>query len=108
MYELYIDKIGKGIIKSSPYAINCGPYCLEKFEKSWPITLLKLNVIPDHNWEFLGWSGDDCSGTKECIIKMDSNKNIGAKFRYIFRKNPSPPPSISKKNCFIQSIIFFD
>jgi hypothetical protein len=78
-YSLNIDKSGdgKGTISSTPSGVNCGIYCSFNYAQN---TLVTLSAKSDPGFEFSGWSGEGCSGTKSCTVIMDSNKYIFATF----------------------------
>jgi hypothetical protein len=82
-YALTINKTGMGIVTSSPSAINCGTDCSE--EGYAPHTQVTLTATPLNDGKFigafLGWSGGGCSGTGECIVTMDADKQISALFK---------------------------
>ena len=42
-------------------------------------TVVKLVATANSGWGFTGWSGD-CSGSGDCIVVMDSGKNVIANF----------------------------
>jgi len=102
MHELNINKIGKGYVKSVPYAIDCGNYCYERFDENEPDITLTLNAIPENEWEFVEWAGV-CSGKDQCIVTMDKDQLVIAKFQ---PKDPESTSNTSKKNknCFIQTL----
>jgi hypothetical protein len=81
-YALTINNTGIGIVTSSPSAINCGTDCSESYAPNTQVTLI-ATPLNDGKFvgAFLGWSGDGCSGTGECIVTMDTDKQISASFK---------------------------
>ena len=63
-------------MSSSPEGINCGETCSFLFNLDSSIT---LTARPDDSSVFGGWSGA-CSGTVDCVVKMDTAKNVTANF----------------------------
>jgi hypothetical protein len=56
--------------------IDCGPDCSESFAAGTPVTLTPT-AAP--GFEFTGWTGA-CSGTGDCTVTMNGNRNVGATF----------------------------
>lgn len=78
-FTLNVTKSGTGlgkVITSNISGIDCGSDCSEMFNEN---SVVKLTAIPDINSRFVGWSGS-CSGTGDCEINMNSNKNVTANF----------------------------
>ncbi len=65
---------GGGWVNGS--GISCLPDCSEDYYESAVIT---LTASADTGFVFAGWSGD-CGGTADCILVMDSPKNVTATF----------------------------
>ncbi|MFH2122202.1 MAG: hypothetical protein ABIJ50_01770 [Pseudomonadota bacterium] len=78
---LSVNATGSGTIISSPEGVNCGTACSNNFILNTEIT---LTAIPAEGGTFIGWLGDGCSGTEECIVIMDTNKEITAIFKKKF------------------------
>ena len=76
--QLTIDKAGTGDgqISSSPAGIDCGQDCSAAFAQE---SLVTLTADPEEGSAFSGWGGA-CSGTDDCQIAMDADKNITATF----------------------------
>lgn len=74
-YRLTITKrgSGEGIIQGE--GITCGADCDVWYEEG---TQVALSANPAEDSEFVGWSGDDCSGVGECILTLNSDKNLTA------------------------------
>lgn len=74
--------VSAGTVKSSPTGIDCSinnkTYCDYSFPKGTSVTLTATAGL---NSGFDSWSGD-CAGTSNiCILNMDINKNVTAKFK---------------------------
>jgi Collagen triple helix repeat (20 copies)/Divergent InlB B-repeat domain len=77
---------GGGVVTSSPQGVTCsfsslggGTVCpLATFTQG---TLVTLNATPHAGDVFLGWFGGPCGGTGPCVVLMNSNLSITAKFR---------------------------
>lgn len=68
---------GSGAVKSSPAGLNCtGGNCESSFDQNAQVT---LSAVPASGYAFLGWSGA-CSGTGACVLTMDGDKSVSAKF----------------------------
>jgi len=78
-YSLNVASIGQGqgIITSTPSGINCGSDCLETYDEG---TLVTLIATPEDSSIFTGWS-DDCNGTDDCTLTINSDTNITATFK---------------------------
>jgi hypothetical protein len=74
-YTLTLDQNNSGVITSSPGNLNCGNNCsIEKMKNSTEI----LTAHPSAGYKFDGWSGA-CSGTNpQCVLTMNSSKNVSA------------------------------
>ncbi|MBB1124807.1 InlB B-repeat-containing protein [Thiospirillum jenense] len=66
-----------GTITSSPYGVNCGSDCNERYANNTQVT---LTALAENGWRFTGWSGGGCSGTGTCIVTMDAAKSVDATF----------------------------
>lgn len=68
---------GPGKVVSSPWPlIDCGARCTA----SYPIgTIIALNAMPDGDSTFAGWGGA-CAGTTRCLLTVDSDKTVTARF----------------------------
>ena len=67
---------GSGSIISSPTGINCGSDCSEMYVSGTSVTLA---ASASTNSVFNSWSGA-CSGTGDCLLVMNADKNINAQF----------------------------
>jgi hypothetical protein len=75
---------GQGTVTSKPAAIECGSTCSAELDAS---TKVALKAIPTAGSTFAGWSGEGCSGTKSCHVRMNEARNVAATF------NANPRPS---------------
>jgi len=66
---------GGGTVSSIPTGITCGVECTHQFVSNVQLT---LHVDPVYS-VFTGWSGD-CSGTNDCVLTMDRDRNVTANF----------------------------
>jgi hypothetical protein len=70
---------GLGIVTASPGLLN---WNLSTGTGSYDYgTVVSLSAAPDVHSIFIGWSGDECSGTAACTVAMNSARSIGAGFR---------------------------
>jgi hypothetical protein len=79
LYELTVSTAGSGTgsVSSDPAGIDCGASCAAYFAAG---TLVTLTATPSGPSMFLGWSGDDCSGTGACLLAMTQAKSVTAFF----------------------------
>ncbi|MGQ9570017.1 MAG: hypothetical protein ACUVUQ_04075, partial [Thermodesulfovibrionales bacterium] len=91
-YSIVIMKEGSGIgnIISYPYGINCGYDCKGFFKKDSVIILI-ANSMGMSNFE--GWSEDICEGYPYCILTINKNLNLTAKF-----SSPIEPLTVTYPN----------
>ena len=76
-YTLIVTKVGNGTVSSFPPGITCGVDCSERFDAS-KSTVVTLTAIPDEQWTFNSWAGDDdCS---DGVVTMNGNRNCTAIF----------------------------
>jgi len=69
-----------GTVTSLPVGINCGSTCSANFDYNAVVTLAAAD---DPNAQFLGWSGEGCSGTGPCTITTNLAKAVTASFCHI-------------------------
>ena len=76
-FDLVVGKStnGSGTVTSTPPGIDCGSDCSESFLADETV---ELSVRQNAGY-FLGWQGD-CTGTKNCTLQMDGDKNVTAVF----------------------------
>ncbi len=75
-YSLTVNKTGTGTgtVGSTPSGISCGTDCFQKYSEGATVTLIAGPLKA-----FAGWSGA-CSGKGDCLLTMDSNKSVTARF----------------------------
>ena len=77
-FTLTVTRSGNGTVTSTPTGINCGSTCAAAYSAG---TVVTLTATPQNkNFPFLGWSGGGCSGTGQCTLTMDANKQVTATF----------------------------
>lgn len=79
MATLTVNKSGpgEGTVTSSPSGINCGATCVATFTIGTTVT---LSADPDSDSEFDDWSGSGCNGDGACVIEMNGNRSVTARF----------------------------
>jgi Big-like domain-containing protein/List-Bact-rpt repeat protein len=79
-FTLTVSKIGSGSgkVTSSPFGIDCGEDCTEKYVAG-ANTQVTLTPSPDSGSVFTGWNGA-CSGTGDCTVSMFNDKKIFTSF----------------------------
>ncbi|WP_200154164.1 InlB B-repeat-containing protein, partial [Chromatium okenii] len=77
-HTLSINKVGNGRVFTDDSVINCGATCSSNFDYG---TIVTLKTSPDANYVFSGW--DVCTGSGDCDVAMDANKNVTATFELI-------------------------
>jgi hypothetical protein len=78
---VYLAGTGSGAVLDSPQTyINCGSQCGHTYTEGSTVT---LTAQPSGGSTFAGWAGA-CTGTGDCTITMDADKNVTATF--------NPPP----------------
>ncbi len=75
-FLLTVEPPKNGTINSEPSGINCPTDCEEAFLFYSTTT---LTATPEAGYTFVGWQGD-CLGTGSCILPINSDKNVSAKF----------------------------
>lgn len=79
--NLYLSKVGLGIVRSQMDWIYCGTRCSASFNKNQRIT---LTATPAPGWIFKKWKGA-CSNAKPvCNVKLNQRKKVKA----VFIENP--------------------
>ncbi|MEE2901751.1 MAG: hypothetical protein VYC39_05445 [Myxococcota bacterium] len=79
-WDLSITKIGNGRIQSNPSGIDCGNNCFASYR---PDVLVTLSAEPDQYSYFSGWVDNQCVGTEDCVINMDQDRTVVARFEPI-------------------------
>jgi CARDB/Divergent InlB B-repeat domain/Dockerin type I domain len=54
-------------------SINCGSQCSAPFEEDDSVT---LEAVPETGTTFKGWSGEGCSGTSGCTVRMTKDREV--------------------------------
>jgi len=67
---------GTGTVTSNPAGIDCGSDCTELYTGG----TVTLSAVEDSGSLFVGWSGEDCSGTNDCVVTMDQARTVTATF----------------------------
>jgi Divergent InlB B-repeat domain len=67
MRSLTVKKSGSGTVASEPAGIGCGSTCSAKFGEGSEVT---LKATPASGSTFAGWSGEGCTGTGTCVVKV--------------------------------------
>lgn len=70
---------GSGTITSSPTGISCGSTCSANFDY---LTSVSLSATAAAGYGFVGWSGEGCSGSSECVVYLTQARNVTATFGY--------------------------
>ncbi len=72
-----IEGNGTGTVISESFDINCDSDCTYDISEDETVT---LTAAAGEGSVFVGWSGEDCSGTGDCMLTMDENKTVTATF----------------------------
>lgn len=75
---------GSGAVISKPAGIECGATCSAEVQAP---TKVVLRAIPALGSTFTGWSGEGCSGVKNCRVAMNEARNVVA----TFARESTPP-----------------
>lgn len=68
---------GEGTVTSAPSGIACGSTCQSGFMRGTTVT---LSAEPDDDSEFDEWSGSGCSGDGPCVVVMNDDQSVNARF----------------------------
>jgi hypothetical protein len=68
---------GTGAVTSTPEGIDCGASCEVAFEQGAEVTLYHS---PSPGSEFVGWSGQGCSGEGSCTVALTEDATVTAIF----------------------------
>ena len=63
-------------------------HCSEAYDDG---TVVTLTAVADTGSDFIGWSGEGCSGTGDCQVTMDAARSVTATFDRS-RRRPSCLP----------------
>lgn len=72
---------GQGVVLSEPPRIDCGNRCHALFEQG---SRVRLDATAAQGSEFVGWSSNDCTGTKPCELRLDKPKRVVAIFKRVY------------------------
>lgn len=84
-YELKVTIDGNGVVTSSPNAseINCGSDCSQFYNTGTQVTLVPTGVVDS-------WIGCTSMSGNNCIVNMNSDKTVTAKFKNVAVSNAQP------------------
>ena len=68
---------GTGTVTSSPAGISCGTTCSASFTSG---AVVVLTAFPADGSNFVGWSGEGCTGTGTCSVTMSAAEAVTATF----------------------------
>jgi hypothetical protein len=71
------DGQGSGTVVSSPAGIDCGADCTGTYTHGTTVT---LTASPTGAAVFAGWSGGGCTGTGTCVVDLNGDTSVTAKF----------------------------
>jgi len=77
MLRLVPEGTGSGTVVSDPVGILCGAGCEELFQAD---TAVRLTAAPHEGSVFAGWEGEACSGTGDCLVAMEQDSCVTARF----------------------------
>jgi hypothetical protein len=80
--RLTVDVAGDGAVITRPGGISCPVHCAASFSPDATVT---LTARPGSGAALRSWTGD-CTGTAQCTVKMNSDRDVGAEF-----SGTSPP-----------------
>jgi len=75
--QLTVTVTGDGSVTSSPSGIDCGDICSYLFNNE---SLVILTANPDANSTLLGWTGCNAVDGNDCLVLMDTDRDITAEF----------------------------
>ena len=74
--NLTVTLTGLGTVVDPTGRIDCGNRCSAQYDKGAKVA---LSATPATGYHFKSWSGA-CTGRKACVVKMNSNRKVKAKF----------------------------
>jgi hypothetical protein len=84
-----------GSVTSSPAGISCGPSC-SNASASFPAgTVVTLTASAQPPFRFDEWSGD-CGGTAACVVTMDADRDVVARFTRGGNVAQAEPSAVSR------------
>ena len=72
-----VSVIGSGSVSSQPTGLSCSDQCAQAFSIG---TALTLTAAPSVGQAFVGWSGNQCSGTDPCSFTVTEARTVVAEF----------------------------
>jgi hypothetical protein len=95
MRSLAITKsgTGSGTVASEPVGIGCGATCSAKFAEGTEVTLKATAAVGS---TFAGWSGEGCTGTGTCVLKV-GKADAAVTATFTANTKPGPGPEESKE-----------
>jgi hypothetical protein len=79
-HPLTVNNDGGGTVTSAPAGISCPGACVQNHEQGTSVT---LTATPAAGAQFMGWDGDDCSGTATtCTVTMSQSRTVTAIFGF--------------------------
>ena len=99
-YILTVAKAGTGTgaVTSNPHGIDCGAGCSSEFGSG---TQVILSAQPVAGSNFVGWSGEGCSGTESCVVTMSQARTVTATFDLV---QPNPTLTVTKSGLGIGTV----
>ena len=95
VFSFSLSAFGAGAITSGAAGIECASACEPQIRAGRQIT---LRATPEPGSAFLGWSGEECSGTGTCTVVADEPLEVSARFAPLAgppaprgKTDPSPP-----------------
>src|SRR6188508_1399469 len=77
VYAITITKDGSGTGTVIGSGISCGATCAEDYDDGTTVT---LTASPAVGSQFVGWSGEGCTGTGTCTVTMNRSRALTASF----------------------------
>jgi len=68
---------GTGTVSAVPGPIDCGTTCESAYPSGSSVT---LTATPGSGSTFVGWSGGGCSGSEGCLVPLDADTTVEARF----------------------------
>jgi hypothetical protein len=77
VYTITITKDGSGSGTVTGAGIGCGATCAHDYDEGTTVT---LTAVPAAGSQFVGWSGEGCTGTGTCTVTMTKSRALRASF----------------------------